>query len=131
MVTTWKLRILTLSILSLALASCSGTPIPIPDGADTVYYGNLVRGEKFGVAIGQSEAKARETLSAGGDVLTGKFECSQSYMATNLFSCTSGQQFLAFNHKQFGRIGMIVLRTTNGHISQIAWSFHLFPHVDF
>ncbi len=130
MTNTDKSKPLAASILSIVLASCSAQPTPIPVGTDTLYFGRIVHGEKFGVAIGQSEAEAKKVLSTRENYFSGEFECKESDVTIAFLGCKSGQHFLTFHHQQLGKTGMIILQTTNGRISQIAWSFHLLANID-
>jgi hypothetical protein len=114
--------------IAIVLGACSRTPNPIPIGADTYYYGNLVSGERFGVDVGYPDAAARRALAANHWKYVGEFECD--YTLKTLFACRTGERYGEFTADRFWRHGSVYLKIEGNQVRQIGWSFSLLPYID-
>jgi len=111
------------AIALVLLSGCSGTPYPIPVGANTPYYGNLRSGEKFGVAIGEDSLSARSALERQNFRYDQVFACDVPIR--ELLDCERSETFALYRLDQFGRQGTLYLKIDHKRIAAIAWSFQL------
>jgi hypothetical protein len=114
--------------MTTGLTACSTTPNPVAAGTDTVSYGNLTVGEKFGARIGQSAAEAEGILLAKGYGYEGAVACPTSTQA--YLGCSPSEQYLAFQPVQNDQQGHIYLRIDNGRVAQIGWQIHHIAALD-
>lgn len=113
--------IAALSLAALCVA-CSDRPAPINAGANHIFFGHLVRGEKFGVRVGEPAADAARTLQADGALHVGD-DCS--FFVSRIVRCTSAVTPMTFSVNRPLRHGTLVLEVVDGRVKGIGWSFYL------
>lgn len=126
------IRVVRASCLALVMApstACSKTPYPIPPGTDTVYYGHIVSGRRFGVSIGDPRAKAREALESHPFVYLREDGCI--YRVRILVDCIENYQADLYDIDQFLRRGLLILELKNDKVVAIVWDFQALPATDF
>ncbi len=125
-----RIRRLLVAACVLPVAACSRTPNPIPVGTDTVYYGNIASGEKFGVKIGDSRTAARVALEAkNGFAYYAEDNCG--YKVRTLTACASDFRADLYDVDRFLQRGLVVLAYDEERIIGIVWDFQALPASDF
>jgi hypothetical protein len=119
---------LALLALAAGLTACATTPAPVAAGTDTVQFGNLTTGEKFGAKVGQSTAEAQRVLIAQGYGYEGVVACAPT--TQTLLGCQKSEQYLAFQPVQNGVKGHIYLKIENDRVAQIGWQIALVSYLD-
>jgi hypothetical protein len=104
-------------------------PTPIPTGTNTFYYGNIVRGARFGVRIGDHLADASAALRKYGL----KYEpvsAGCEYDEQRLEGCKPSQRYEVFFINKFVWHGRVFLEVRNSRVISIVWSAYLLPYID-
>ena len=116
-------------IVSALLMAC--TPVTIPLGADTPYYGRIERGSKFGVTIHDGQRSARGTLERASIRYEATADCGDSGILTKLLACERGEMFEIYGVSDSTRHGSIYLKISDEHVEAIAWDLRLLPDATF
>ena len=101
---------------------------PLATGTDTLQYGNVLSGEKFGAHIGQASFEAERIMVAQGYGYEGVVACNAQ--TAPLLGCQQNQLYLAFQPVQNGHRGHIYLRIENDRVAQIGWALHAVATLD-
>jgi hypothetical protein len=114
-----------IAAMAAGLAACSSPPHPIPAGTETVRYGRLVSGGKFGVEVGRPAADAPQALWDAGYGYQGEVACTGATQA--LFACRDGDTFMRFQPVALDRKGAVYLKLEKGRVSEIGWDLKNVP----
>ena len=114
---------------SSLIAGCAQQSLPIPEGTDTHYTGYIKEGEKFGVAVGETRARARELLESDGIRYMTEYHCG--YHLKILIDCTGELTSDVYWMDAFLRHGKIFLLIENDRVSAIAWHLEAISGPDF
>ena len=114
--------------LACMVSGCSPTPNPIPVGTDTIFYGNIRNGEKFGIHVGEGRAAAMSVLDKHGLRYDGQFGCNYTVQA--LFACKSGIH-ASFRVDEIARHGEVYIEIKNDKVLSIGWELSMLPYIDF
>lgn len=115
--------IIAISLFSLGLSACS-QPRPIPSGTDTRFYGNISRGEKFGVSVGAVRKVARTAMEARGYDLAGTTTCAESGVQEDV-ACAPADVFDIYGRHRGSGHETIFLEIRDDKVVRIGWSFTL------
>lgn len=127
-----RAKLLAAACASLSLTpvtACSRTPDPIPVGVDTMYYGYITSGEKFGVAIGDARKAAQHTLESRGYHFGGEGSCDSRMK--QLINCASDYRDDIYRVSEFMKDGFIFLQFKSDQIVAIIWKFEAIRNPDF
>jgi len=95
---------------------------PIKLGTNSIYYGNIVHGSRFGFAVG---GKIKSDNVPKHVVFLGTYGCTGTYRA--LSGCISGRH-ASFTVDKFAYHGQIFLGLDNNdRIKSIIWNADIFP----
>ncbi len=122
------LRLACAMMCASVLAACSGTPRPIPTGRDAFFYGNILSGGKFTVAVGESKRDATQTLTSSGYRYDGESGCD--FTLRYLFACKANEMYQSYRVNEWFRDGDIYLKIEDGKVTAVGWSFNLLPYID-
>lgn len=123
------LAIACASVALIPATACSRTPNPISVGVDTMYYGYITSGHKFGVTIGDTRKSARHVLESRGYHFGGEGSCDSRMQ--QLIHCTSDYRDDIYRVSEFMKDGFIFLQVQNETIVAIVWKFEAIRNPDF
>ena len=109
-------------------SSCAPTSGPVPLGTDTYFYGNMDRGQKFGVRVGDTLSKAKSSLVEAGFAYYSDGKCG--YAVEQVMGCRGGDTYSAFGLDSWYKHGEVFLATRNGQVLAIGWKLYFLPRVD-
>ena len=128
------IKMITASILCLLVAAtggCAKTPYPVPEDANTYYYGNIVIGSKFGARIGDSPDVARRAIYVEGGERYDGVDNHCDYYLKRLTDCDTYTSIEAFHVDKLTRRGNVYLLYRNNVLTKIVWDLYLSPYIDF
>ena len=122
-----NLRMLTMSLIacfSMTVSACAETPRPIKKGENSLYYGNITTGQKFGIRIGQSRQSAKEILIEKKIEYYGEQKCED--LTHRKIDCIRGDTFDVY--RKYGTFllvsgGLIYVFYEDDKVTGIAWAF--------
>ena len=95
---------------------------PIAVGANTYWYGHIVKGARFGVRIGDTRETARRTLEK-----TFRYDNALGCgpYAREVIACADGDDIDFYRIQELFRDGTIFVTFVRGRVSAIAWTSEL------
>lgn len=131
---TWecgmRIAILTLFALALCGGGAHASPRIQPNHKD-FYEGNVLRGEAFGVNIGDTPERANEVLRGNEISFIGDTGCD--YNLSQIVECKRDRNdnVKLYSISQATRHGNLYVIISGGLVKQIVWKCYLLPYIDF
>ncbi|MDC7677355.1 hypothetical protein [Asticcacaulis machinosus] len=135
-----KIIRVSLVVLSVALHGCSEQPPgPVRLGTDTVYYGYVDTGKKFGVKIGDTRQIAREKMIDSGAIFYPNSDEKQPKIKYDSdvcdevwqkrVACGRGHTFDYYRVQKLGWDGRVFVFFKDNKVTAIYWAASL-AHID-
>jgi hypothetical protein len=130
---TMRVLLLLLLPASVILSACTKMPQPIPPGTDTYFYGYIVKGEKFGIKVGDSRDEVERKISlkkffGDEDLEVGKCERG---ISLKINGCGKDVKVGYYRVKKPLRDGFIYIIYRDKKVVSIVWEFDWLPPMDF
>ncbi len=110
---------LTLMITPILFA-CQNTSFPIPKDRDTFRAGNITKGKKFGLSIGDKiDVPAMKYLGQKSKYVIPRTKCSG--YTREVTGCSEDDEIVSFRINDIRGNGFIYVMEKDGNIDQIIW----------